>query len=48
MHSIIVSPELSQKVKGLCLSCIETDVVVTEKNEQLWKMMKDKIASLSG
>lgn len=47
MQKIEISEDLKQKVPELNLSCIECDVEVEEKNEQLWEKIEQKISELN-
>ncbi len=48
MQPISVSEELHSKVPALKLSCIECDVVLQSKNEELWNLVETKVAELAG
>ena len=48
MQPISVSEELHSKVSALKLSCIECDVVLQSKNEELWNLVETKVAELAG
>jgi len=47
MQNIFISNILSEKVRGIQLSCIECDVQTETKNEILWSEIQDKITELS-
>ncbi|WP_340112915.1 B3/B4 domain-containing protein [Maribellus mangrovi] len=47
MQKIEISENLKQKVPELNLSCIECDVEVEEKKEQLWEKIEQKISELN-
>ena len=48
MQHIFVSEELRSKVPALKLSCIECDVVLQPKNDELWNLLEKKVAELAG
>lgn len=48
MQHISVSEELRSKVPSLKLSCIECDVVLQPRNEELWKLVEQKVAESAG
>lgn len=48
MLEIIVSEILKEKVPGLQLFCIETDVVLSETPDQLWQLISEKCRELNG
>lgn len=48
MQHISISEELRSKVPSLKLSCIECDVVLQSKNEELWNLVEKKVAELAG
>ncbi len=48
MPEITVSDELCTKVPALKLSCIECEVVLQSKNEELWNLVETKVAELAG
>ncbi len=47
MIKIQISKELAEKVPDLQLSCIECDVVVSNKNQQLWNRISDKVQEIN-
>jgi len=47
MPDVEISEELALKVPNMQLSCIECDVVVREKNEELWDLINSKINELN-
>jgi len=47
MQQIEISTELSELVPAMQLSCIECNVQMQERNEQLWNKIKAKIADLN-
>ena len=47
MTNIFVSGELKEKISELNLSCIECDVVVRETDNELWKIIENKISELA-
>ena len=47
MREIRISKELTDKVPNIQLSCIECDVDLMERDEQLWKEIEDKIDSIN-
>lgn len=47
MVKILVTNELAEKVSELTLSCIECDVKIREKDEELWKEVEAKITKLA-
>jgi DNA/RNA-binding domain of Phe-tRNA-synthetase-like protein len=47
MQNISVSEELRSKVTSLKLACIGCDVVLQSKNEELWKLVEQKVAELA-
>jgi DNA/RNA-binding domain of Phe-tRNA-synthetase-like protein len=48
MHTITVSALLKEKVPGLKLFCIETNVVLNETPDQLWHLVIEKCRELNG
>ena len=48
MQHISISQELRSKVPSLKLSCIECDVVLQPKNEELWNLVETKVTELAG
>jgi DNA/RNA-binding domain of Phe-tRNA-synthetase-like protein len=48
MPKISVSAELALKVPSLKLSCIECDIVLQSKNEEMWNLVETKVAELAG
>jgi DNA/RNA-binding domain of Phe-tRNA-synthetase-like protein len=47
MKCVSISSLLADKVPNLQLSCIECDVELIEKDEQLWKEVEEKIISIN-
>ncbi len=47
MQHISISEELRSKVPSLKLSCIECDVVLQPKNDELWILLEKKVAELA-
>lgn len=47
MQKIVVSNEISEKIPGLQLACIECDVKVIPKNSQLWNKIEEKVNAIS-
>ncbi|MCD6355612.1 MAG: hypothetical protein J7L95_08680 [Prolixibacteraceae bacterium] len=47
MHQVIISEILLQLVPGMELSCIECDVKVRLRNEELWRIILEKIKIFS-
>ncbi len=47
MKDIRISSELKDKVNNIQLSCIECDVVVAEKNTELWEKIQSKIVQMA-
>lgn len=47
MLKITVSDELRAKVPAVRLSCIACDVVLQQKNEELWNLVETKVAELA-
>ena len=48
MQHISISEELRSKVPSIKLSCIECDVVLQPKNDELWNLLEKKVAELAG
>ncbi len=47
MREIKIGKNLSEKIPGLELSCIECDVVIQSENEKLWAEIRGKIIELN-
>ncbi len=47
VRKIEISPELSKKIPELKLSCIECDIELQTKNQELWIEIEEKIKSLN-
>lgn len=47
MHQISISKQLLSKVPEIQLSCISCDVMLQQKNEELWSKINEKIATIA-
>ena len=47
MQFISISASLADKVKGIQLACISCDVIVQQKNEELWNEINKKITTIA-
>lgn len=47
MQNITITPLLADKVSSLELSCIECDVVIQKKNNELWNRITEKVIELN-
>ena len=47
MPKITISEELAAKIPKLKLACIACDVVLQQKNEELWDLVEKKVAELA-